>query len=414
MNSLVRTAVISAEPVSLADMKNWLRVPVSVTNDDFRISRLITAARIQCELISNSALVRSSFVQYLDHFPGSQENERNQDFYGGASSSGSNGMGYDRHHRWHGEIKIKRPPLVQVQSIVFIGTDGRPYTLNPGQDFVVDIASVFGRVRPIPYTVWPLTLHVPAAVAIKYTAGYAPNASGLYTPAGQTAIAEPETDTSALNPTWKPTTAFSQYAFQADATGNLWIQTTAVSGLTGSARPGFEAAAIGAAITGDGTANWLNVGPIRGFWTPGTNFAGLQTYVILDFNSNLQLLNVAALISQPIAPYSLQVVGVEPLPWSSTLGGFTADNGVAQAWRCLGAYTAEGDNGLAVPNSPEQQAAVLIDLTLPETATMAIMTLVSHWYYNREIAVGGQVNKVPLLFEDMLGDVTAITYSPTR
>ena len=34
MNSIVRTSVISAEPISLASMKNWLRVPTSVTNDD--------------------------------------------------------------------------------------------------------------------------------------------------------------------------------------------------------------------------------------------------------------------------------------------------------------------------------------------------------------------------------------------
>lgn len=37
-----------------------------------------------------------------------------------------------------GEIKMKFPPLVSVQAIRFIGTDGRFYTLNPSQDFIVD------------------------------------------------------------------------------------------------------------------------------------------------------------------------------------------------------------------------------------------------------------------------------------
>jgi hypothetical protein len=413
MNSIVRTGIISAEPISLTSMKNWLRVPLSVTNDDTDIGDLITEARQHCELLTNCALVRSTFVQYLDHFPGHLSHEGSGYSPGGiARGSGYDGSGNDRNHRWHGEIKLKRPPLVSVQDIWFIGTDGRPRTLNPGQDFVVDVASQPGRIRPIPYTVWPLTLHVPAAVAIRFTAGYAPNSDGVS--AGQTAILEPEADTSALNLTWQPSKTVLQYAFQVDENNNIWIQTTNPSGVTGSgARPAFEAQAIGGTIASDGTANWLNVGPLRGFWTPGTPYAGQQQYVILDFNSNLQLLNVAALISQTIAPYSLQNTNAPPLPWSATLGVLTADNAVASAWRCLGPYSGLGNTGLTVPNSPEQQAGVLVDWTLPKTVTRAIKVLVTHWYFNREPVTPGTVNKVPLHVEDMLGGVTIHDFSPT-
>jgi hypothetical protein len=418
MNSIVPTSVVSAEPVQLAAMKNWLRVAPTVMNDDADITDLITEARQQCELLSNSALVRRTFVQYLDHFPGHHTHEGNC-FGGGFANAGGNGGGsgydglsVDRHGRWHGEIKMKRPPLVSVQSIWFIGTDGRPYTLNPGQDFVVDVASRPGRIRPIPYTVWPLTLHVPAAVAIRFTAGYAPNSDGVL--AGQAAIAEPETATSALNITWQPSQLVLQYAFQVDENNNIWIQTTGPNGTTGSgARPAFEAQAIGGTIASDGTAAWLNVGPLRGFWTPGTVYAGLKQCVILDFNSNLQLLNVATIISQTILPYSLQTVGAAPLPWSDTLGGLTTDNGVTGAWRCLGPYNALGNTGLSLPNSPEQQAAVTIDWTLPKTVTRAIKTLVTHWYRNREPVAAGTVSKVPLHFEDMLGEVTLHDFAPT-
>lgn len=415
MNSLVRTSVISTEPVSLIAMKNWLKVPLTVVNDDIEITDLIEEARVHCELLTNCALVRSTFVQYLDHFPGWSGRENLYSAgpgYNSGGSAGYGGFGVDRNHRWHGEIKVKRPPLVSVQSIWFIGTDGRPYTLNPGQDFIVDTASQPGRIRPIPYTVWPLTLHVPAAVAIKFTAGYAPNAEGVA--AGQTAIAQPETDTSDVNPTWEPSKTVAQYSFQADQNGNIWIQTVNPSGVTGSgARPAFEAQTIGGTISGDGTAAWLNVGPVRGFWTPGTPYSGNQAWVILDFNSNLQLLNVASLVSQTIAPYSLQAVGVEPLPWSGTLGGLTADNGVSNAWRCLGPFGALGNTGLAVPNSPEQQAAVTVDLTLPKTASRAMKALVMHWYHNREPITQGAVTRVPLHFEDMLGGVTVHDFSPT-
>ena len=411
MNSVVRTNVISAEPVSLTAMKNWLRV--SVSNDDADIADLITEAREQCELITNCALVRASYVQYLDNFPGW---EHEFDSYGTTGANGypayHDGFGYNRHGRWKGEIKIKRPPLVEVQSLWFIGTDGRPYTMNPGQDFVIDVASQPGRIRPIPYTIWPLTLHVPAAVAIRYIAGYAPNSDGIA--AGQTAISEPEDDSQGLNPTWQPGATYSKYQFTEDENGNLWIQTASPNGVTGTTRPNFEAQAIGGTISGDGTAAWLNVGPVRGFWTPGTSYSGNQSYVLLDFNSNLQLLNVANLISQTIPAYSLQSVGVSPLNWGETLGALTTDNGVAGAWLCLGPYDALGNTQLSPPNSPEQQAAVQVDRTLPKVVTRAIKALVWHWYYNRDLAVSGSANKVPMHIEEMLGNVRIEDFAPTR
>jgi hypothetical protein len=225
MNSLVRTNTIAAteEPVTLAAMKNWLKVPASVVNDDADITDLISEARMQAELLSNCALVRSTFVQYLDHFPA--WGGREFDYYGsnpggGSGSGGYGGIGYDRHQKWHGEITVKRPPLVSVKGIVFIGTDGRPYTLNPGQDFVVDIASKPGRIRPVPYTIWPLTLHVPAAIAISFTAGYAPNSDSV---SGAT-TAEPETETESINPSWQPSIATKQYSYLIDPNSNVEVQ----------------------------------------------------------------------------------------------------------------------------------------------------------------------------------------------
>jgi hypothetical protein len=55
------------EPVSLSDMKNWLRVPFD--DDDTLISDLITAARELCEIFTSRALVNTGYVQTLDSFP---------------------------------------------------------------------------------------------------------------------------------------------------------------------------------------------------------------------------------------------------------------------------------------------------------------------------------------------------------
>ena len=66
-----------------------------------------------------------------------------------------------------------------------------------------------------------------------------------------------------------------------------------------------------------------------------------------------------------------------------------------------------------MPNSPEQQAAVLVDLTLPKVVNRFIKALVTHWYYNREPVTQGGSSKVPLHLEDMLGAVTIHDFAPT-
>jgi hypothetical protein len=407
MGSLVRTKTISAEPVALADMKNFLKIQPNVTADDVLISGLIRAARQQAEIETNCALVRSTFVQYLDHFPYWRLRESGGFYAGQTGHFGNEYTG----HQHHGEIKIRRPPLISVQSLVYIGTDGNPETLNPGEDFIVDVADQPGRIRPIPYTVWPLALHTPNAIAISFTAGYAPNAEG--TAAGQTAISEPETGPQDLAATWAPEQTFAEYAYQTDQNGNLWIQTVSPGGTTGSNRPAFEAQPIGGTVTGDGSASWLNVGPVRGFWTPDTPYNGQNQWVILDNNSNLQLLIIPSLISQVSPPSN--VIGSTPPPFSQTLGAVTEDNGFP-AWRCLGLYIALGNQNAGVPaaeNSPEQQASYVIDRTLPDTVSMAIMQLVGHWYFNREPVTPGPATEIPMHVRALLAGVAIHDYSPT-
>jgi hypothetical protein len=393
--------VIGAEPVSLADMKNFLKVPAGVTTDDALIKSLIKAARIQAEIIAESALVRSTFVQYMDHFPYWRVRERG--YYVGQVGHAS-----EHHHMHHGEIKIKQPPLISVESLVYIGTDGLPHTLNPGTDFIVDGAKKPGRIRPIPYTVWPLSLRVPNAIAISFTAGYAPDGEGVA--AGEAAIAEPETSTPALNMGWQPTITIPQYGFFVDESGNVWIETASPSGVTGTSRPDFEAQAIGGTIATDGSAAWLNVGSLRGFWTPATEYSGQNAWVVLDTNSNLQLLIVASLVSQTSPPAGIQ--GSQTPAWASSTGLITPDNGI-DAWRCLGNYRALGNSGASTPNSPEQQAAYTIDWTLPETVPIAVMQLVSHWYFNREVVAPGSVSEIPLHVMSLLATVSVPDYAPT-
>jgi|GEM_PF-4879500 len=379
-------------------MKNFLKVSSGVTTDDILIQNLIKAARQQAEILTDSVLVRSTFVQYMDHFPYWRIRERG--YY-----VGQVGYAYEHHNAHRGEIRLRRTPLISVQSLVYIGADGEPHTLNPGQDFVVDGAQQPGRIRPIPYTVWPLTLSVPNAIAISFTAGYAPDSEGVA--AGQAAITEPETVSHDLNPSWQPSTAVPQWTFLVDPNGNIEVQINAGSPLTGAGPNPPAWPAIGAEVV-DGACLFHNYGPLRGFWTPDTKYSG--NWIILDQNSNLQLLVIPSLISQTSPPSG--IVGSVTPPFASEVAAITVDNG-ENAWRCLGAYRGLGNQGASIPTAPEQQAAYTIDWTLPDTVSMAIMQLVSHWYFNREPVVPGSVSEIPLHISSLLATVAVPDYAPT-
>src|SRR5713226_3401115 len=57
----------AAEPISLTDAKNFLRV--EITDDDTLIGYLITAAREAVEAFTGRSLVNKGYLQCLDSFP---------------------------------------------------------------------------------------------------------------------------------------------------------------------------------------------------------------------------------------------------------------------------------------------------------------------------------------------------------
>lgn len=409
MSSIVRIATLGTEPLSLDYMKNALRIPLTVTNDDPKIKRLMRAAREHCEVVSGSTLVRQRFVQYHDYFPGHRWSPSRDGAYGQAGylSDQWGGVleatGLDFYHRGRNEIKLLRSPLVAIESLTYVDANGQPHALKPGVDFIVDVAHQPARLRPAPNTSWPAAMHTFNAVAIRLVAGYS---QPVDLDAGQTpAIAEPETSSSATPLGWQPGTVQVQYTFLVDPNGNVEVQMNFGTGSTSSVSDVEPVwAAVGATVV-DGDCLWRNCGPVRGSWAPNTKYLvagdsqslGVQNqYVILDGNGYLQLLIADSLVSQQNEP-----------TWSDTLGSVTSDNGVL-AWRCLGLYAAQGNL-----TAGEQQAAYAIDYSLPSQAPLAIEYLVQHWYYNRELVTQGAAGEIQHTLQALLRDVTIYDYDPT-
>ena len=78
--------------------------------------------------------------------------------------------------RWfwnaYGEIRVPRPPLQSVTSIVYVDSNGNTDTLSPSL-YQVDTNRMPGRIAPIYTQVWPVVQYQTYnAVQITFVAGY--------------------------------------------------------------------------------------------------------------------------------------------------------------------------------------------------------------------------------------------------
>lgn len=143
------SAVTGAEPVSLVEAKDHLRV--DQPDEDALIGALTTAAREFFEDETGRQLAAATYVLTLDRFP------------------------YNRYD----PIELPRPPLRSVTSIVYRDSSGAEQTW-PVAEYVVKAQdgpmAQPGRVFPAADHTWPSTQSVPGAVSITYEAGYADGA----------------------------------------------------------------------------------------------------------------------------------------------------------------------------------------------------------------------------------------------
>jgi hypothetical protein len=69
LNYILVTGAGSTLPVSLSDVKTWLKVPSTITADDNLITALIKSATATFEKITGRDLINKTYKTYLDSFP---------------------------------------------------------------------------------------------------------------------------------------------------------------------------------------------------------------------------------------------------------------------------------------------------------------------------------------------------------
>ena len=150
-----------AEPLLLADVKNYLKIESSVTADETLITELIKNARIFVERHLKRGLINQTITEYFDEFPGADRASNPLDAR---------------------VIKLHIAPVTAITSVSYIAVDGTPasYTTwdNTGNAayFLDNISGANGigpaRICKKKGVSWPTIESYTNAVKVIYTVGY--------------------------------------------------------------------------------------------------------------------------------------------------------------------------------------------------------------------------------------------------
>lgn len=142
----------TVEPITLADALVHLRADADSGANDAYVTTLISVAREACEDRIERTLIETAWTLTLDSFPEA--------------------------------IQLASPPIIAVQSVVYLDLAGVQQTLNPA-DYLLDRASQPGFLVPAYDKTWPDTREQINAVTVSFTAGYGATAADVPKPLRQ-------------------------------------------------------------------------------------------------------------------------------------------------------------------------------------------------------------------------------------
>ena len=135
----------TALPVSLATAKQQMNLEHS--EHDELITLMIRAAAANAEQQLNRALMSQTWQLLIDAFPAA-------------------------------EIRLARPRVQAITSIVYVNTAGADVTLNPSL-YTLDADLLPGWVLPALGTTWPATREQANAVRVTFVSGYGNDAASV-------------------------------------------------------------------------------------------------------------------------------------------------------------------------------------------------------------------------------------------
>jgi len=158
--------VPAAEPICLADAKNFCRVDSDNTSDDGELLRFIRAARLYAENATARALVQTQYLMTLDRFPFPSNYDRalySQDQF---IPIGPTNMPFYEQFA----IRLQRSPVVAIDAVKYVDNAGVLQTLA-GDQYEADLVSLQCRLLPAFGAAWPVARYQANAVQVTFTAG---------------------------------------------------------------------------------------------------------------------------------------------------------------------------------------------------------------------------------------------------
>ena len=167
MAALIQVSSPALEPVTLAEIKQFLRVDAGDTSQDATLLDLITSARSWAEVFTKKAFVLQTWTLLLDYFPGYYAMVTGQP----GSSPVLTGPALLAGIRY--AIVLPFPPVIAITNFQYHNADGGVTVMNPATDFIQDLQSNPARLTPPFGQMWPVALVVLNAVQVTFQSGYA-------------------------------------------------------------------------------------------------------------------------------------------------------------------------------------------------------------------------------------------------
>jgi len=162
MQALKLISAPGADPVSLSELKTYLRIDTSA--DDTMLTNFISAATRTVESFLNRKLITQTWDLWMDNFPSEFKIDALKD-----------GVQEGKLSEYLSTKKVIQIPFFPLQSVTYLKTyddDATEYTM-PSSDYIVDTYSEPGRLSLKNDRTWPTTFLRPVnGIQIRFICGY--------------------------------------------------------------------------------------------------------------------------------------------------------------------------------------------------------------------------------------------------
>lgn len=156
------------EPVSIAWMKNYLRLDPGFTTDDALIGSLVTAGREWAENFCERAFVFQTKRLLMDFFPGYVDFKLAGQRVSSPFVSGSNAILVGIRYA----VALPWPQARSIELFQYLDQNGSQQAMAENVDYIQDLDSQPARLMPPFGAMWPVARVVANAVQVDYVTGY--------------------------------------------------------------------------------------------------------------------------------------------------------------------------------------------------------------------------------------------------